>query len=142
MITKECGTCTRCCEGYLTADINGQKIGNGKSCIFVQIGKGCGDYENRPKDPCRDFKCSWLEIEDMPNEFKPEISGVIMQYKNNNGNPYFAISKAPKNPTEQFLSWALVYAIKNNANVVWYIDDKSYWLGNENFSNQMLIENP
>ena len=141
MITKkECGTCTKCCEGWLTANIRGHDMYAGKPCVFVEIGKGCKDYINRPKDPCKSFSCGWLQIEDMPEEFKPETSGVILHLKLNNGNPYMVISKAPNNPTEQFLSWAIVYARSKNANILWFIDDKSWWIGNEDFCNQMAIE--
>ena len=142
MKTRECGTCTRCCEGWLLADIRGQRIFPGKPCIFVEIGKGCNDYENRPQEPCKRFSCSWIQIEDMPENFKPNISGVIMNMKDNNGNPYIVLSKAPNNPTEQYLSWAIVYARSRNINIVWYIDDKSWWLGNDDFCKQMELGHP
>lgn len=140
MITRECGTCTKCCEGWLTANIRGHDMFPGKPCFFVEIGKGCKDYKNRPDEPCKSFECGWLQIEDMPEEFKPEISGVIFHLKLNNGNPYMVISKAPNNPTAQLLSWAIVFAITRNLNIVWYIDNKSWWLGNDNFSKQMAEE--
>jgi hypothetical protein len=86
---RKCGTCTKCCEGYLIANIRGNPIGNGKPCIFVEIGKGCKDYENRPQEPCKSFECGWITIDEMPEEFKPSMSGVIMSRYENNGNPSF-----------------------------------------------------
>ena len=142
MTTKECGTCTKCCEGWLGADIRGHKMYPGKPCFFVEIGKGCKDYENRPKEPCKNFSCGWTDIEDMPKEFRPEVSGVIMHFKTNNGNPYMGLAKAPNNPTEQYLSWAIIFAKNNNSNILWYIDDQSWWLGNEEFCKQMELEHP
>ena len=139
---RECGTCTRCCEGWLLADIRGQRLFPGKPCIFVEIGKGCKDYENRPQEPCKRFACSWITIEDMPENFKPNISGVIMHMKDNNENPYIVLSKAPNNPTEQYLSWAVVYAKSKNMGIVWYVDDKSWWLGNDDFCKQMELAHP
>lgn len=142
MNKRECGTCTKCCEGWLHAEIKGQKIYPGKPCFFVEIGKGCKDYENRPDIPCKSFECGWLVIEEMPDEFKPENCGIICNLNFNNGNPYMVISKAPNNPTGQFLSWAIVYARSKNLNILWYIDDKSWWIGNPDFCNQMAIKHP
>ena len=137
---KECGTCTKCCEGWLHATVRGHDMYPGKPCFFIEIGKGCKDYKNRPKEPCKSFSCSWLEIEEMPEKFKPENSGVIMHYKSNNGNPYFSITKAPNNPTIHFLSWAMIYARSRSANIFWNVDNNSYWVGNEEFINQMNEE--
>ncbi len=139
-VKKECGTCTKCCEGWLAADVRGHKMYPGKPCFFVEIGKGCKDYKNRPKEPCKNFSCGWIDIEDMPEEFRPEVSGVIMHFKENNGNRYISLVKAPNNPTEQYLSWAIVYARSRSTNMLWYVDDKSWWLGNDEFCNQMTTE--
>ena len=139
IVKKECGTCTKCCEGWLSADIKGHKMYPGKPCFFIEIGKGCTIYNDRPKDPCKDFICGWIQIEDMPEEFRPEVSGVIMDFKENNGNPYISLLKAPNNPTEQYLSWAIVYARSRGTNMLWYIDYKSWWLGNDEFCKQMEL---
>ena len=140
VVKKECGTCTKCCEGWLSANIKGHDMYPGKPCFFVEIGKGCNDYENRPKEPCKTFSCGWTDIEDMPEEFRPEVSGVIMHFKENNGNRYIRLAKAPNNPTEQYLSWAVIYARSRDINIIWYIDDKSWWLGNNEFCKQMELE--
>ena len=138
---KECGTCTKCCEGWLKADIKGHKMYPGKPCFFIEIGKGCTIYKDRPEDPCKGFQCGWTEIQDMPEEFKPEVSGVIMHWKND-FNGYWVLSKAPNNPTVDFLSWAIIFAKSNNNNILWYIDDKSWWLGDNEFCKQMAKEHP
>lgn len=137
---KECGTCTKCCEGWLQANIRGHEMYPGKPCFFIEIGKGCKDYENRPQEPCKDFLCSWMKIDEMPEEFKPENSGVIMSYNLNNGNPFFVITKAPNNPDVNFLSWAIAYARSRKVNILWYIDDRSWWLGDDLFCIQMKLE--
>jgi hypothetical protein len=134
---RECGTCTKCCEGFLSADIRGHKMFPGKPCFFVEQGVGCKDYENRPEVPCKNFACGWISVEDMPEEFKPDISGVITQYVKDPEMQYWAVSKAPENPSAQLLSWIISYALGNGQNVLWYIDDKSYWIGTEEFCNKM-----
>ena len=142
MSDRECGTCTKCCEGWLKGNIKGHEMYPGKPCFFVEIGKGCKDYENRPQEPCKSFECGWITIDEMPEEFKPSMSGVIMSRYENNGNPYMRINKAPNNPTEQYLSWAVVHAVSNKYNLLWAVDDKNWWIGNEDFLNQMMVENP
>jgi hypothetical protein len=137
IIKKSCGSCTKCCEGWLKADIKGHSMYPGKPCFFVEVGKGCTIYKDRPKDPCIEFSCGWKEIEEMPEEFKPDISGVIMSYKKNKG---WVIAQAPNIPTPQYLSWAITYARSRNENILWYVDDKSWWLGDGEFCKQMEIE--
>jgi len=139
-LKKECGSCTKCCEGWLKGNINGRKMYPGKPCHFIEIGKGCGIYPKRPEDPCKTFKCGWLDIEDMPEEFKPEKSGVIMHYKNLGELKYWTLLKAPNNPTVELLSWAVIYARSRNENIVWYINDKSWWLGDDMFCKKMIEE--
>ena len=141
MKIKECGTCTKCCEGWLKAKIIDQDMYPGKPCVFIEVGKGCKIYKNRPKDPCKDFMCEWMKIEDMPDEFKPENCGVIMHYQENSGNPFISITEAPDPPTAKYLSWALVYARNTNQNIVWHIDEEYWWMGNNAFCNQMRNEN-
>jgi Fe-S-cluster containining protein len=86
---RECGTCTKCCEGWLMADIEpeiipknrtagsigdiheqhiggGIGISPGRPCRFLNMDKdvndglGCTIYEHRPYEPCQRFKCAWL----------------------------------------------------------------------------------
>jgi hypothetical protein len=138
-MSKECGTCTKCCEGWLKANIKGHEMYLGKPCYFVEIGKGCKIYKYRPEDPCKQFSCGWKIVEDMPEEFKPENSGVIMHWRND-FNGYWTLSKAPNNPTPYFLSWFITYALSKKQNILWYIDDRSYWTGDEYFCKEMDIE--
>jgi len=132
---NSCGTCTKCCEGWLTGNIKGHDMYPGKPCYFIEIGKGCKIYNDRPENPCKQFFCAWTILDDMPEEFKPENSGVIMA--NNQG--YWRLTKSPNNPTAEFLSWAIVYARSRNENILWYIDDKSWWLGDDKFCMEMSL---
>ena len=139
MTTKECGTCTKCCEGYLHANIRGHEMSKGKPCIFVEIGKGCKEYDKRPYDPCKTFSCGWKSIEEMPDEFKPEISGVIVSWQKTEKYSirYLKIHRAPSNPTVEILTWVLVYCLSKGYNLVWEIDDKTYYMGSKPFCEAM-----
>jgi hypothetical protein len=137
---KECGSCTKCCEGPLNANINGYMIGKGKPCPLVIIGKGCGDYKNRPEDPCRVYKCAWLTVPDMPEEFKPNISGVITQFAKKNNISYFEMVNSYNNPSAEFLSWAFRYCNMNGYNILWTIDKEAYYFGSREFVEMMNFE--
>lgn len=134
MTLKPCGTCTKCCEGWLEADIKGHRMYPGKPCHFVEIGKGCTIYKDRPRNPCQMFSCSWRLIQEMPEIYKPENSNVIM-YWDNMG--YWIIANAPDDPSEDFLSWAIDYAERKKQNITWKINKKSYWYGNKDFCKDM-----
>ena len=70
---RECGTCTKCCEGWLTGEALGHNFYPGKPCHFLAVNKGCTVYAKRPKDPCSSYKCAWLANEDIaliPGESK------------------------------------------------------------------------
>jgi len=141
MITKkECGTCTKCCEGWLSADIKGYKMYPGKPCFFIEIGKGCGDYENRPQVPCKNFKCGWLGIEEMPEEFKPDKSGVVMHFVQEDEISYFSLTKAPNDPSAELLSWAISFVASKGLNIFWDINNKSFWIGDSKFCDRMERE--
>jgi hypothetical protein len=73
---RECGECTACCEGWV-ADAS-LEMWAGKPCAHCTSG-GCAIYETRPEDPCRTFKCAWLEDEEaFPEEMRPDKSGAIV----------------------------------------------------------------
>lgn len=75
---RECGECTFCCEGYLRAKIQATdgtpevRVDPWNPCIF-RVQGGCGNYENRPIYPCRDFQCEWLSHPDVfPEKMRPD----------------------------------------------------------------------
>lgn len=73
---RECGECTACCEGWVADESLDMRAG--KPCAHCTSG-GCAIYETRPEDPCRTFKCAWLEDEEaFPEEMRPDKSGAIL----------------------------------------------------------------
>jgi len=123
---RSCEGCTKCCEGHLRADIKGNFMGqsdDGKlqPCIFVQIGKGCGDYEDRPINPCHIFKCDWLTNPDMPESFKPSNSNAIFTTREVNGIQYTKLIEAGHKLDSEVLSWAIENALMNGINFSWRV---------------------
>ena len=63
MSKRSCGSCTKCCEGWLSGEALGHKFYPGKPCHFIAIGKGCSVYAKRPQEPCVSYKCGWISNE-------------------------------------------------------------------------------
>ena len=73
-IQRTCGTCTMCCKVYRIAALSKPE---GRWCSHCAIGQGCRIYDDRP-DQCRDFHCIWLQDDGLPQEWKPEISKMVL----------------------------------------------------------------
>lgn len=73
---RSCGTCTKCCEGWLYAEINDQAIYPGKPC--THLAGNCTIYKKRPETPCKAFVCEWLADTSIPEWMKPDKSQVIL----------------------------------------------------------------
>ncbi len=78
MTQRQCSPCKVCCEGWLTAKINGQLIMPGKPCMHM-TDQGCGIYEKRPVKPCATFNCGWLlDPVNLAEDMRPDLCGAIV----------------------------------------------------------------
>jgi hypothetical protein len=121
---RNCDGCTKCCEGHLTANIYGYEVYPGKPCHFVSK-KGCSIYLSRPYDPCKGFKCVWKQNPVVPNQFKPDIIGIIMTNNYLEDTPYIFLAPAGKDVTVDILDWAIT-AVNDGSikNIVYQKDNK------------------
>lgn len=111
MTDRQCFPCTACCQGWLTATIYGEKMMPGKPCIHATK-EGCGIYEKRPENPCKTFKCGWLQDEyEMPGHMKPSESGAIVMFDRHwHGRKVIrAVPTGEKIPAET-LEWLMALA--------------------------------
>jgi len=77
-MVRECGPCTACCEGWLTAESLDMKPG--QPCRHCTR-QGCAIYDTRPEDPCVRFECGWLQEGSLlPDDLRPDLSGVIVLF--------------------------------------------------------------
>jgi hypothetical protein len=111
MNKRQCYPCTACCEGWLTSkEID---MAPGKPCQHCTT-QGCAIYENRPKDPCKTYRCAWLqEDSELPDDYRPDLCGVIVSL-NRKWNGWTVIHAAPTGgeiPPET-LEWIKSYAVK------------------------------
>lgn len=137
MEKRTCGSCTKCCEGWLFGEALGHKFYKGKPCHFVAIGKGCTIYEKRPKDPCVSYKCGWLTNLDIPEWLKPETSNVIIDTREIEGHSYIKLAEAGSIVSARVLNWFIQYVIKNNINAVWELEGGLNWVGSPEFNEIM-----
>jgi hypothetical protein len=116
---RSCGTCTKCCEGYLTGVAHGIPFFSGKPCHFVDMNSGCSIYEDRPDDPCNSFKCGWLTEPNFPEWLKPNLSNVIFTSNELDGHYYIYAKEAGATMDAMVLSWAISYMANNKINFAW-----------------------
>lgn len=130
---RSCGDCTKCCEGWLTADVNGETMYPGKPCKFVEMGVGCTIYKNRPKDPCKEFECSWKASEFVPEEFSPKATGQIISTQSIEGIPFLSAAYAGKELGPDFLSWFVTFVVGRQLNAEWSVNNVSHAMGSPEF---------
>lgn len=131
--SRSCADCTKCCEGWLTAEIHGEQMYPGKPCQFCQPGVGCSSYDNRPKDPCKTFECMWKAVDDVPIEFKPSEVNAIISKQEINGIPYLVLQEAGEKMRAEVVSWFILYATNNRLNAEWEINGTKNGVGSPAF---------
>jgi len=76
---KVCGSCTECCTVIPVKEL--QKAQFTRCAKLHSIphkdGPGCGIYPVRPVS-CRMWKCVWLRTPEMPDEYRPDRVGFII----------------------------------------------------------------
>ena len=131
---RKCGTCTKCCEGWLTGEALGHTFFEGKPCHFLAIGTGCTVYAKRPQDPCQSYKCGWLVNEDIPEWMKPNEINAIVDFREVKGIKFMRVKEAGTVLESRVLSWLIQFALKNNINFLWHINGGKNWFGNPEFN--------
>ena len=77
-VTRTCGSCTACCDGWLQIEVRGHKVRKGQPCPF-SVAHQCAIYPERPHDPCREFVCGWLVASSpLPDWMRPDKADMIM----------------------------------------------------------------
>jgi hypothetical protein len=69
---RQCGPCTVCCTELKIPQLRKEAR---VPCQHL-AGSGCGIYETRP-DVCREFLCGWRLFEEMGDDWRPDLSGVM-----------------------------------------------------------------
>lgn len=132
---RQCGSCTKCCEGWLPGEVNGYKFWPGRPCHYQGDGK-CEIYTTRPDDPCKSYQCAWLADETIPEWLKPSKSNVILSYGSIAGEQYVDASETGAKMDSSVLSWLLLNYINGKyKNVSYRINGAVHRVGTPNFMN-------
>lgn len=105
---RACGSCTACCDGWAKGVVNGIPMHPGRPCAFRATGAqgGCGIYETRPQQPCRDFVCGWLEAgSPFPDDWRPDTLGMLIFPVGWRGKRAYVLRYAGREPDEATLGW-------------------------------------
>lgn len=78
---NQCGSCTECCKGWVTSTVNDEYNYPGSPCKHLKD-TGCSIYKARPEDPCKAFRCEFLQDKDFPFWMRPDnIKAIVMHKK-------------------------------------------------------------
>ena len=136
--SRSCLGCTKCCEGWLSANIYGHDMYPGKACTFLGEARCCSIYDDRPEDPCKKFFCMWRLDLDVPEEFSPNKTGTIFTYQHDGGMKYLTAAFAGKEITQEMISWLLDYHKKTGMNVEWTTNGTYNHVGSPEFLQLMI----
>lgn len=135
---RECGTCTKCCEGTVHGQVFGEPFYKGRPCSFCLINQGCSVYEQRPDDPCRTFKCSWLVDDSIPEWMKPNLSNAIITIKSTKSFDFPVLIPSSDGYSVDVVSWFILWGLPRYGHVVWYNKEGSrYYLGTPEFGAEL-----
>jgi hypothetical protein len=135
--SRICGSCSKCCEGWLQGSAHGKKFWRGRPCHYF-VGSQCSIYGNHPEDPCKLFKCEWLSNGSVPGWMRPDQVNTILVTREKNGLRYLEVNEAGQKLQAEVLSWAIMYCLQQNLNIVYYIDGGVNRIGSKEFLNLEL----
>jgi uncharacterized cysteine cluster protein YcgN (CxxCxxCC family) len=130
-VSRNCGTCTACCEGWLSGEAHGRKFYPGVKCHF--LGERCTIYAKRPHDPCVTFRCEYLTDDNVPEWMKPERSGVILCRRERDGIAWLEVTEMGRKMDASVLNWLVLNVICKAQNIRYQIDGGWNYVGKPDF---------
>jgi hypothetical protein len=90
--TRTCGACNLCCKVSAIKEL--QKPA-GQWCPHAKTGQGCAIHGRHPAE-CQTFRCGWLRIETLGEEWKPIHSKFVIRL--DEGERRLIVSNDPAHP--------------------------------------------
>jgi hypothetical protein len=134
---RECGECTKCCEGSLILNVRGRSVNRSNPCHFLSTLNKCGGctiYEDRPK-VCSDFQCDWLINPDIPEWMKPSLVDTIIINQDQADVHYYEVVETNGKIDSVVLNWILLFAIRNKYNIKYTVNGNANVFGSAEFIN-------
>ena len=133
---RECGDCTLCCHGLVSAEALGYHFYPGQPCHFMGT-NGCTVYKDRPP-VCVNFKCAWLRDHQLPEWFRPDLTGFLSRWMDWGDapdiKPYLHIISTKEAVEGKYFRWLEI----SNWNVAINSTIAPVYLGSDDFKNWML----
>ena len=145
---RECGTCSMCCQGWLSGSIYEYYMLPGTPCHFndkTKCGGGCTIYEHRP-EMCQQYQCVWLQQPALfPEWFRPDKSKIIVTQRDYKYDcvdadgethislEYWQIIECGDIIDSRYLNWLIIQSMHHNINIEYQVNGKWYYLGSEQF---------
>ena len=135
-MTRQCGSCTKCCDGWLSAKIYDFEIGEEIGCPLRIRGGGCSVHTD-PSRPhiCGEFRCVWLRNEKdfLPDWMRPDISNQIVLFHRFPEYEYFEVVNAGDNLSLTMITWLVGEAKRKNINLKYKLGDEVFLIGSDLF---------
>lgn len=109
----------------------GHEFYPGKPCFFLQ--KTCSIYESRPVDPCKSYKCHWLDSDDLPMWMRPDLSNAIVTVRVGQGIEFYEVAECGQKMDSMVLSWVVIWALNNGKNIKYQVDGGWNKIGSKEF---------
>lgn len=120
-MSRTCGECTMCCKLLAVEELDKPA---GSWCKLVQIGKGCGDYENRPAS-CRAFECMWLQTENISDDMRPDLVRAVLSMTTDGRRIQVHIDPAtPDHYKKNSVLAEFIYGVRENGLDVIVVSEK------------------
>jgi len=131
-----------CCQGWLEGNVNGHAFYAGAPCHFVPC-TGCSIYKDRPAEPCKSYKCAWLDDEGfLPEWFKPDVSKILCTWrKTSEGITYLDVEECGEQIDAIHLNWLFMAHIKAGFNLRYKVKGGLNFIGSPDFV-QSIQANP
>jgi hypothetical protein len=134
---RQCGECTACCDGWVAGVIEGHEMKPGTACHF-RGDHCCSIYERRPKHPCRDFVCGWLQKgSPFPEGWRPDEIGVMVIPMKWRGHDAYVLRSAGRDPDEAMLAWMREFSERTHRPFFYEIAGERFGFGPEEFQREM-----
>lgn len=134
---RTCDGCAECCKGHLNGSAHGHQFYRGRKCFFLK--DTCTIYSSRPEDPCKNYKCEWLSSDTLPMWMRPDLCDVIVTKRNLNtpegSLEYYELVECDKKMQSEVLNWFFQWAVNNNKNLLYHIDQ-----GKNSYGSQLFLK--
>jgi hypothetical protein len=140
---RECGECTKCCEGSLLLTVRGKSVNKSNPCHFLSTLNKCGGctiYEERP-EVCKTFKCEWLVNPEIPEWMKPSLVNTIVINQDQADVHYFEVVETDGKIDSVVLNWIFLFALRNKINLKYTVNHEVNNFGSADFINYITNKN-